>query len=638
MTTIAYRYGAKAPAANTELADEQMRLAHRYHNALIAIERDRREASEAAIRANFPRLVELESIAKNAKAQVEAARAEIAEKNKQARTKKKDPADVARVKELKAKAKLAWQALKAERLKAWERRAVCRKCGYRLTDAQRKSPPAVCPGCAYAPKKHRAKFHHAASVHPSFQADLDAIEKTASDARKKARKESGLYWGNYLVVEEAMRKAMSGPAPRFRRWTRDGTLMVQIQKGIGEAVATRGEDSRVRIDGDGRKRTLLIRARSDERKRPIFVSVPMTMHRALPAGAKIKEVRFHRRQIAGHVKHHVTFSMNVPGDTHADDRASDGEVGIDLHWMRVKDGLSVAVWHGSDGREGELIIPESAMERWDRCENLQSIRDSNRVGMHAALMAWLKGEKIPGKWLTAQAKMLADKGKMDRERQRNTKHAAAFAALVATQSDLPKLPDWWAEKTGRKNEDGTFTSTIASWKSSSRLAALWWHWKNHRFVGDELICEALGAWRWRDMHLWEWQANAKDNAVLWRKDLYRNFAAKMRREYAWAAVKATNYAELQRKPGIENQESADVAISMYRAIAAVGNLRQILAQNGPALTLAKPADTCAACGGDAGKHRPDRIMHVCEKCGVAFDRRYNGAKLLLSRIASVTVA
>ena len=49
MATIVYQYGLLPPTRNAELVNDQMRLAHRYRNVLVEIERDRRTQVSAIL-------------------------------------------------------------------------------------------------------------------------------------------------------------------------------------------------------------------------------------------------------------------------------------------------------------------------------------------------------------------------------------------------------------------------------------------------------------------------------------------------------------------------------------------------------------------------------------------------------------
>jgi len=88
MTTIVYQYGLLAPSVNTALVREQMRSAHEYHNALIAIERDRRDKLRAATHARTEAIA-TRNLLSAARKRLGAARKALAAARKEART---DPA------------------------------------------------------------------------------------------------------------------------------------------------------------------------------------------------------------------------------------------------------------------------------------------------------------------------------------------------------------------------------------------------------------------------------------------------------------------------------------------------------------------------------------------------------------------
>ncbi|MBV8071741.1 MAG: hypothetical protein JO270_17655, partial [Acidobacteriaceae bacterium] len=97
-----YSYGAKAPTINGEAVRQQIYDANRYRNNLVAAERERREASLAALRRYFPEVETLEQRLAEATEALEAAIRETKAKNAKARKRVTTDADKDRIKSLRA--------------------------------------------------------------------------------------------------------------------------------------------------------------------------------------------------------------------------------------------------------------------------------------------------------------------------------------------------------------------------------------------------------------------------------------------------------------------------------------------------------------------------------------------------------
>src|SRR6185295_8157008 len=107
-----------------------------------------------------------------------------------------------------------------------------------------------------------------------------------------------------------------------------------------------------------------------------------------------------------------------------------GIVGIDMGWRKVDQGLRVAAWHGSDGDQGTLILPQKLLDKAAYSERLRSIRDTIFNDVRDRLATWL----------------------------------SANADIV---------PLWLKEA----------TESIRQWRSQSRLAATVLRWRENRFTG-----------------------------------------------------------------------------------------------------------------------------------------------------------
>jgi transposase len=336
-------------------------------------------------------------------------------------------------------------------------------------------------------------------------------------------------------------------------------------------------------------RTVLSLRIGSEGRSPIWAQWPMMMHRPLPEGSIVKRatVSVHRR--GPREEWSVEITLEVPDESFVvsrPDQANDtgSAVAIDVGWRAMGGELRVATWAGSDGRSGELRLPESLVGAFVKVEELQAIRDQNFTAARLVLEGWL------------------------------TRSAS--------------IPDWMHNA----------SKSIAMWRGPSRLAALAKKWKASRFAGDEEAFEALEAWRYHDHHLWSWEASQRINALRARREIYRLFASQLVQTYAFIILENFDFRSTAESRLPDDVRASSRGSRRDRNIAAVSELRAIL-QNASAghavgievLDATGSADSvCPTCGskefGTAGQFHGS-----CDACGSVWDSHENAARGLLTR-------
>lgn len=439
--TKVYRYGLLPPTMGGDRVDEQIRLAHRYQNTLIEIERRRRDAI-AAIQRSHDTTAPIVAQEAALVAELEAQRRSIAATTAAAKSKKAvTPEQRARAADIKEQLRRVRAALKTA----------------------------------------RAELRDDASV----GAQIAAVNAAAKAEQKAARAACGVYWGTYLLIEQAIDAARRHPTPpHFRRWTGEGAVGVQIQGGMTVSELLAADDPRLQLDltpqpvpgrsGKPRPR-VRVRVGSTDTRDPMWAEWPVIYHRPLPEDGRIKTAKVVRRRVCGQDEWslHVTVQTPMPPAAAVD---ATSVVAVDLGWRRTPEGLRAGGW--SDGADDhDIMLDPSVPGELRKASDIRAIRDRQQNEIQAQLVAWRESiETLPAE------------------------HAEA----------LKFLPQW---------------------KSPARFAALARWWRDHRIDGDAGIVEALEAWRKQDKHLWLYETGARRSAIARRREQYRRLAANLAARY-----------------------------------------------------------------------------------------------------------
>lgn len=529
-----YVYGCSAPMENEEAVYEQLFLANRYRNQLVEIELDRRKATQAIISETEVRLARISAQIDTITSEIERLKAEKKSRNATARKRQRHP-DL---------------DLQINRL-----------------IAERK------PMSAQFKEVKKATYKS-----PENKAALDASTEAAKAAKRAARKiasrECGLHWGTYLLVESAAADIGRGAPPKFRRFRREdgGSIGVQIQTkpnerlGVDEFLA--GKSNQVQIK-DGMLR-LCIGAETPTKSisktnPPRYVAVRVKMHRPLPEGAHVTWVKLIARRVGTKLKWetHITVA-NARGFAKP---VGTGTVSLDVGYRDMGGEIRVASWLGSDGRFGELVLPQRLVSALAHKDELKSLRDTKFDIIRATLVGYRK---------------------------------------------VVELPEWLREE----------TKTLAQWKSISRLHRLVRMWRENRFDGDAGMFALAEAWRIEDAHHLNWLDNEAEQARRWRDDLYRKFAAELRRHYGTVALE-----DLDLRQHAEADHLA-LKTQRQRAMAAISHLRRYLSDmkvvKVPAANTTKRCHRCLHLN-----HVGSDVTYHCMACGWTGDRDYNAAVNIL---------
>lgn len=551
-TTKVWSYGAKAPREGASVVDAQISLAHRYYNRLIEIHRSRQDQEKVLRRKHVPGLEEAEIAIDQALTAIADVRQAIKLRNAAARRKTASPED----------------------------RAVLAECKQRLKSA----------------KTARNELRASSAENVQLQVDLAMLWMERGEARRQARKSSGVFYGTYLKIEEAVEAAIAkfGP-PRFRRWTGDGIAGAQIQHGLSVAKLLLGNDRRLKMEflpttrSPKRARPVLfwIRVASDNGK-PIWAKIPAYYHRPLPKNAIIMHALIVRRQL-GTRRHsdpnksegvwlpHYDWSVQLTIRQPAPLAPVPAEqiCGIDLGWRSIDGELRVAYLVDEQGREIDFRLSKKLVSKWDKADSIKSVRDKLFNAAVGELRAWLA---------------------------------------------INNSPEWLLES----------CQHIGAWKAKGRLAGLFSHWQ--RFAGDEEIFQYLLSWQVKDAHLWEYEISLSRKARRTRLNEYRTFAARVQRQYGRIFMEDCDWRTLAKLPRPEENEVVNREARRNMRIASVGLLRQCLhAIGAQPISARDTTKICHLCGSLEDFDHAASLFHCCDSCGRTWDQDYNAARNLIAR-------
>jgi hypothetical protein len=248
-------------------------------------------------------------------------------------------------------------------------------------------------------------------------------------------------------------------------------------------------------------------------------------------------------------------------------------VAVDIGWRRLKNGcLRVAAWRDEDDNHGTVVLDERTIGALRRPETLRSVRDD------------LLNETLP--------------------------------ALCDRLRSQPGLPEWLRRMTVKRREklptQLQAIAHIAQWRSHSRLRKLVLKWRDNRWTGDSSAYELAERWRYRDHHLWEWEAAQRNQSLRRRRDQYRNFAAWLARTYKtvvlehFARKKCVEWPDEDEEPRTEQEEKA----SSWRHLASTHELAGKSASEQGAIS-----EAVRKRGGRIVEVCPEWTTQDCPKCG-----------------------
>lgn len=549
--TLVYRYGCPHWAELGEEGMRQLRLAHDLRNELVAIEK-RYEAMVAAIWLSFPEVATAQAAVDRATAELERLSGEMLaarQRNQSTVPAPEAKAALAGVRKARASAKAELKGVKAELKPAMKLR----------------------------------------------RAEADAAKRWAQGPENLYRdwaQTRGLGWGTYNDVLDkhrvsvarviAARKAGEPAEHRFHSWRGEGTLTVQVQRGSDGSRRRQweladgrlakewlGRDRRVHENLTSRRRTLRVQVGRGREFGPLWLELPVVVHRDLPEGADVTYVRVTRRTVAGQPRLSVTLTARLP---HPEQVMVGEAVDVDFGWTSGGTDVGVRVARVSTASGNLPPVPADVAE-------LVTSGDWWEVWAPASWRDLLGRDDA----IRADRSELLDELRPD---------------VVAALGD-PTLSEML----------GVTAADVARWRSPARFVRLMRPTGGPRTPDDRLarawprdhpLWPQLEAWRLRDRHLWQFEAHERQQTIARRRDAYRKVAAWLADAARVIAIKDVAVADLRRRPGVDTEDTYE----------ARGSRRQV--------QFAAPAELRTAIE-NAAQRRGVRVLHYGKADGADGD-------------------
>lgn len=650
-----YVYGARPPVSGIERFRDEVYRMHKYRNDLVANDRARRHESEQLLRSHSPELERLIAEATEASESLGRVRDEVARQNRQASldaareaglpawrravpTIAADPKLARQADDLAEAASTAWgrvTALKKELYALKELRPQLDEIGKKYYEAGKDlqmasdlfwpnynavNEAASSFGKGAPPDKrhwhevtrHRVCVQIQKETIPVGSDVWNALDKEVQDAALEAARAAakdpnkavksvqlnglsveGLFAGTSTHLQAQVMPPPHGQADWGRRANRVSRRAAR-RKYIILRLRIGTRHGEVRCVRAGRE---VFTTRIE----PVFVEVPVVMHRPLPRGCRIKQTFLFRDRVGVRDRWSVMFVVDIPdsGVRHPD-AAAGGSCAVVFKSSRRPDGsMLVAEWAGDDGRTGELVLPAEDLRggtkvfpaievldkegkprliperqishpggRFEEGPTLRSELDGIRNLALDLLAAWMTGQDA-----VTVAQPFRPQSDQDPEETPSRR-------LTGFRGDLPaEFLRLFVGPDGDTPTPAQAASWVRGWRSDDRLDRLVARWASVRFPGDDAAYALMEEWQQRYFRLEDRMDHSMDQHRAWRTEFYRLFAVRLRRSYRRFYLSELGADQEIVKPArlkVEGAEYRPDPDNDRRRTASCGRLRQIL--------------------------------------------------------------
>ena len=453
----------------------------------------------------------------------------------------------------------------------------------------------------------------AAKEEPSIKSLIEEANTAVNSAIKQARnhysRQLGLYWPNYLESERAANQArFQRMDPKFHRWTGEGSIAIQFQKGLGVAELFECQHTQLRlitpniantnalrvngqIRGKERHVRALYRVQSNEDGSPRWITLEVTMHRMPPANGIIKWAHLQRQKSSGAIgKTYISltkdydYTLRLTLEEPPQEEKNNAKVAIEVGWRLLETGLRVAVALGEDGEMRELYLPKRWLDGRRKAESLGSIVDQ-------------------------ETNLIA-------------------LAIKAAHPELCKK----AEQPAKLEKPATVvTPATLEWAGDNprRLAAV----LLKLYREEPTLQPDLEKWRKRHFHLLRYKKGLNDKLIRIRREIYRKFVSELAQKYSICGIEDFDLRQVATK------SQAHELVKWQRTAAGISSLRLMLSQRliTQKLSAKNTTQKCHNCGSLEKWDAAHQVWHRCKQCNNRWDQDHNSVRNLLDLLCETHV-
>lgn len=335
---------------------------------------------------------------------------------------------------------------------------------------------------------------------------------------------------------------------------------------------------------------------------PVWLDIPVQVHRQLPPDADITEARLSVRRVGPDLRAALSVVAKVPRRPR---RMVGPDVAVHVGWLDLPgEGIQVASWRSSS----PLEIPE-------RLRGVMRTRDG------------LTGTVVVPERVDARLAAL-DVVRAGRDEQLNL----LKAQLIEAVTDHGPLPNPYDEN------EPLDAARLGLWRSPGRFVVLARHLDADPDWRDTAPAGLARTWAEQDRRRWAHQEHGRDRILAHRDDLFRNVAATIAAQARCLVTDDMSVAELARLAPHEDEplpEDVRRAVSRRRAVAAPGRLRESVVaacvregiehRQVPAKNLSAEHAVCGYLNDVAAN------PVYCLRCGYTYDPDRNATKLMFRR-------
>lgn len=381
-----------------------------------------------------------------------------------------------------------------------------------------------------------------------------------------AREACKLATGTYLQVEEAVQRAKKDSlprAPKFRRFSGEGKVSVQMRNGSTVADALAGTSKLsirpaprdVMKRGDQSRMMVVNIDQSVPRGDKVTLSATVKLHRLPPEDADIKWASLLAKRTGRRTTYELQLTLEHPSFAEAKrpsgQRSSEH---VRIGWARVDGGVRVAHWPGS-----EVVVPDVVLNQDDHAASIQSAADLYFDRIKRVLKRWMRGGPHH---LTAWHRMHNDYTRATLRRV-----CTEYAAWALGMERLGTLWSEWVKERKARGEDLYAPACVAR------------RWLR-RFGIDDQDAHAgwlFYTWARKDEHLEQYAADSRRRFQNRRDALFRQEAIRIATEFSEVTVDNYSIASLKELPSLSMPGDAPRDQAQHQAhSAAPGRFREIL--------------------------------------------------------------